>query len=106
MVDFDETSANGLLTQSLYISQAIQLCSNTLQDQTWPGSERAIALGWLGHLVGDAPQPCHARSLYVEEIFPEGDRGANSIRTKQGGRKRCQDSIAGTARSVLRTIES
>ncbi len=73
----------GLFTQSLYISQAIQLCSNTLQDQSRPGSERAIALCGLGHLVGDAHQPCHAGSLYVEGVFPEGDRGANSIPTKQ-----------------------
>jgi hypothetical protein len=33
------------------------------------------------HLVGDAHQPCHAGSLYVADVFPEGDRGANSILT-------------------------
>jgi hypothetical protein len=73
----------GLFTQSLYISQAVVLCQHTLNDRKRPGSERAIALCWLGHLVGDAHQPCHAGSLYVEGIFPDGDRGANSIPTKQ-----------------------
>lgn len=39
---------------------------------------------WLSHLVADSHQPCHAGSLYVEKVFPEGDRGANSIPVKQG----------------------
>ncbi len=56
-------------------SQAVVLCRRTLNDSDRPGSERAIALCWLGHLVGDAHQPCHVGSLYVEGDFPEGDRG-------------------------------
>ena len=47
--------------------------------------DRAVALAWLAHLVADAHQPCHAGSLYAERVFPEGDRGANSIPVKQGG---------------------
>jgi len=35
--------------------------------------------------IADAHQPCHAGSLYVAELFPDGDRGANSIPTKQRG---------------------
>ncbi|TVP96125.1 MAG: hypothetical protein EA381_17700, partial [Planctomycetaceae bacterium] len=46
-------------------------------------SDRALAICWLAHLVGDSHQPCHAGSLYAEVVFPEGDRGANSIRTRQ-----------------------
>lgn len=73
----------GLFTQSLYISQAVVLCQNALKDKSRPDSERALALCWLGHLVADAHQPCNAGNLYVEGIFPDGDRGANSIPTKR-----------------------
>ncbi|HEY4261326.1 MAG TPA: S1/P1 nuclease, partial [Schlesneria sp.] len=70
-------------TGNLHIAQAIQLCRSVLKDKSRPSSERALAICWLIHLVGDAHQPCHAGSLYYAKVFPEGDRGANSIPTKQ-----------------------
>jgi hypothetical protein len=74
-----------LETQELHISQAIRLASRTLGDTSSPAADRALALCWLAHLVGDAHQPCHAGSLYAEGVFTEadGDRGANRIPTKQ-----------------------
>lgn len=39
--------------------------------------ERAIALCWIEHLVGDIHQPLHTASLY-SPAFPKGDRGGNS----------------------------
>lgn len=72
-----------LATESLHISQAIQLCRAVLKDRSRPKSERALAICWLMHLVGDAHQPCHAGSLYYAKVFPDGDRGANAIPTKQ-----------------------
>lgn len=71
-------------TQELQITQAFNLCRDTLKDKQRPASDRALALCWIGHLVADAHQPCHAGSLYGERIFQEGDRGGNSIPTKQG----------------------
>ena len=76
-------AAATLDTQDLYIAQAVELCRRVLGDRSAPDSDRAIALCWLAHLVGDAHQPCHAGSLYAERLFPEGDRGANSIPTRQ-----------------------
>lgn len=72
-------------TEELHIAQAVVLCQKVLADTKQADSNRAIALCWLLHLVADAHQPCHAGALYVEGIFPEGDRGANSIKTKQSG---------------------
>lgn len=72
-----------LETQELYIAQAVELCRRVLGDSQTAPSDRAIALCWLAHLVGDAHQPCHAGSLYAAVLFPEGDRGANLIRTRQ-----------------------
>ena len=73
-------------TQDLYASQAIELCRNTLGEKASSPTDRALALCWIGHLVADIHQPCHAGSLYMENVFTEadGDRGANRILTKEG----------------------
>jgi len=74
-----------LETQELHIAQALELCRKVLKDKSQAPTDRAIALCWIGHLVADAHQPCHAGSLYMEGVFIEkdGDRGANRIPTKQ-----------------------
>ncbi len=41
--------------------------SDTLED-------RAVALSWIFHLVGDIHQPLHTTTLFTTE-FPQGDRG-------------------------------
>ncbi len=41
-----------------------------------PDIEKAIALCWIFHLLGDSHQPLHAVSLFSTR-FPEGDRGGN-----------------------------
>jgi len=71
-------------TQDLYVVQAMELCFNVLRNRQAPTGNRALAICWLAHLVGDVHQSCHAGSLYVESVFPNGDRGANSISVKQG----------------------
>lgn len=73
-----------LETKELHIAQAVELCRGVLREKSHTDSERALAICWLAHLVADSHQPCHAGSLYVEGVFPEGDRGANSIPIKQG----------------------
>ena len=72
-------------TQELHIAQALQLCKQVLHSPTESDNNEAIAICWVCHLVADAHQPCHAGSLYVEGVFDskDGDRGANSIPTKQ-----------------------
>jgi len=75
------TSAT-LATQDLHIEQAVLLARKALVNPRQPKAEKAIALCWLLHLYGDGHQPCHAGSLYTAETFPEGDRGANSIRIR------------------------
>ena len=68
-----------LKTDRLHVAQAVELARKTLRSTTAKKSDKALANCWLAHLVGDSHQPCHAGSLYVEELFPEGDRGANLI---------------------------
>jgi hypothetical protein len=40
--------------------------------------QRAIALAWLFHLVGDIHQPLHTAQLFTTE-YPQGDRGGTEI---------------------------
>lgn len=70
-------------TKDLHIAQAVALCRRILNNQDNLAADRALALCWLAHLVADSHQPCHAGSLYTEKLFPQGDRRANSIPTKQ-----------------------
>lgn len=41
-------------------------------------TERAVALTWLFHLIGDVHQPLHTTALYSSD-YPKGDRGGNAI---------------------------
>ncbi len=50
-----------------------------LSDPTLPAAERAVALCWVLHLMGDIHQPMHTGSLYSAEIFAGGDLGGNRI---------------------------
>jgi S1/P1 Nuclease len=49
-----------------------------LANRRLPPSERAIALCWVVHLIGDIHQPLHNTNLY-NETFPKGDRGGNDF---------------------------
>ena len=40
------------------------------------GQDRAVALCWVEHLIGDVHQPLHDSSLFSAQ-FPHGDRGGN-----------------------------
>lgn len=45
-------------------------------------AQRAIALCWVLHLIGDIHQPLHTGGLVSAQLFPDGDRGGNGTRTR------------------------
>lgn len=47
-----------------------------LADKDKPKAQRAVALSWYVHLVGDIHQPLHNVNYYSED-FPKGDLGGN-----------------------------
>jgi hypothetical protein len=63
--------------------QAFKANLEVLKSSTAPKAERAVALCWVLHIGQDLHQPCHTASLCLPRLFAEGDRGANSIKTKQ-----------------------
>lgn len=56
--------------------EALALNFSVASDGRAPQSERAIAVCWLMHLVGDVHQPMHSISQFSER-HPTGDRGGN-----------------------------
>ncbi len=66
------------------VLQAIKVNLNTFYDHDTPLDQKAIALSWLIHLVGDIHQPLHTSSLFSDQ-FPKGDRGGNLFWIKANG---------------------
>jgi hypothetical protein len=56
---------------------ALNANAKFLADTSAKPADRAVALCWMMHLVGDVHQPLHAISMYSVE-YPDGDRGGNS----------------------------
>ncbi len=56
-----------------------------LKDGAAADKDRAIALCWIEHLVGDIHQPLHATSLF-DSRFPNGDHGGNNLRILAEGK--------------------
>ncbi len=59
------------------ILQAIPKCLDDLSNSHLPPGDRAQALCWVLHLIGDLHQPLHACTMFSRD-YPEGDRGGNS----------------------------
>lgn len=67
------------------IIKAIARHEGTLLDSGAKDSDKAIALSWIAHLVGDVHQPFHSVAM-VSSLFPQGDRGGNSFLVRDGRR--------------------
>lgn len=63
---------------------AIEYNQGLLQNRLSSAEEKAVALCWLLHLIGDIHQPLHSGALVSSSLFPNGDRGGNGIRTRDG----------------------
>ena len=57
---------------------ALEANAKILADASAKPADRAVALCWIMHMVGDIHQPLHAIAMYSQD-FPDGDRGGNAI---------------------------
>ena len=60
------------------VLHAIKTCLKTYRSKTTANKQKAIALSWIAHLIGDVHQPLHSASLFSEQ-YPKGDRGGNDF---------------------------
>ncbi|MCW3060675.1 MAG: Nuclease [Capsulimonas sp.] len=85
-VTVTDTSALSLDEQAAFLQQpntvtsAIAKNTSTLKNTGKTPTERADALAWIIHLVGDAHQPLHCMTRVTPaHPAPEGDKGGNSF---------------------------
>ncbi len=64
--------------------QAIRLARRSLTEHAADEAAAAVWLCWLLHDVADLHQPLHSTAMFCTNLFPEGDKGGNSIPTQQG----------------------
>lgn len=65
--------------QVINVSTAIDYNTRILANPNANPAERAVALCWVLHLMGDIHQPLHAGAMFSAELFERGDRGGNAI---------------------------
>jgi hypothetical protein len=58
------------------IINALNAYRSQLLDPKTPDADKAVALTWLLHLVGDIHQPLHCVGFFSNE-YPDGDEGGN-----------------------------
>jgi len=64
--------------------QTIRLARKTLAAGATDAAEAAVWFCWLLHDIGDIHQPLHSTAMFSTKLFPEGDKGGNSVPTQQG----------------------
>ena len=72
----DDFPLEETLTPENDVLFAISESRRVLQDATQSQVDQAAHLSWILHTIGDLHQPLHAVA-YVNDMFPEGDRGGN-----------------------------
>ena len=80
---FDPPANAATSTEALNIIQVLKLARHNCASEQNDPPARGLWLTWLFHEVGDIHQPLHATALFSRGLFPEGDRGGNSIKTQQ-----------------------
>ena len=60
------------------IVERLPVVEATLKSPQTSPSERAVALAWYLHLMGDLHQPLHC-ATWISPEYPKGDRGGNEV---------------------------
>lgn len=70
-------------SENMNAIQTIRFARGVLADKDASDEKKAVMLCWLMHDVGDIHQPLHSTALVSRNLFPNGDKGGNSIQTDQ-----------------------
>ena len=57
---------------------ALKLNKDVFSNPRATPAQKAVAMSWLGHVVGDVHQPLHACAR-CDKVHPNGDRGGNDF---------------------------
>ncbi|MFO0819991.1 MAG: S1/P1 nuclease [Pirellulales bacterium] len=76
-----EPPSTNLDDSRMNVVQAIANSVRIIESRTQLNSTKAVHICWLLHCVGDLHQPLHSSAMFSRRLFPQGDRGGNSIKT-------------------------
>ena len=71
-------------TQPANVLEALDENAKLLAAAQTPPQDKAVALAWVEHLIGDVHQPLHACTVYSNQ-YPDGDKGGNAEAVRAGG---------------------
>jgi hypothetical protein len=97
--------------QATNVMLALDYNTRLLAEPNSAASERAVALCWVLHLIGDIHQPLHTGALFSRNLFFRGDRGGNGIAVAdsnlhaQWDRALNEEGIAAALPRVLERLE-
>jgi len=74
----DGTDTSGFVPASFDVVQAINLCVSNLASAATTETDKATALRYILHFVGDIQQPLHC-STAISAAHPNGDGGGNGF---------------------------
>jgi S1/P1 Nuclease len=74
----DGTDTSGFVPASFDVVQAINLCVSNLASTATTETDKATALRYILHFVGDIQQPLHC-STAISAAHPNGDAGGNGF---------------------------
>ena len=85
---------------------AIETFAKQVGDKALPDEQRARALRYLLHLVGDIHQPLHC-ATHCTQAPSQGDRGGNDFKMKgEDNLRSCWDGGVGISAYVLRSLSA
>lgn len=88
-------------SDDVHVIHALKAAVAMIADEDAEDEDKAVALCWIAHLVGDMHQPLHTVALFTPERFSEGDRGGNSIDLAPSSNLHARwDSLIGSSTSV------
>ena len=64
---------------------ALKQRSDEFTRKSVPPEDKAVALCWMLHLIGDIHQPLHCASFFSESRYPHGDFGGNAMTVEIDG---------------------
>ncbi len=70
--------SDGTPAKDLFLPEALEKNRTTLATADADAADRAVALCWVEHLVGDIHQPLHSGAAFTEK-YPNGDQGGNAL---------------------------
>lgn len=73
---------NNFDDRTMNVIQAIKNSARIVASPTQLESKKAVHICWLFHTIGDLHQPLHSSALFTKHLFPNGDKGGNSIKTQ------------------------